>query len=101
MICVDWGTSSLRAYRLAGDGAILGRRSAARGIMAVMDGDFAGTLRAEIGHWLAEGETRILLSGMIGSRQGWVEAPYLPCPAGPDEIAAALVSVPFDGALIR
>ncbi|HEY2134153.1 MAG TPA: 2-dehydro-3-deoxygalactonokinase [Acetobacteraceae bacterium] len=101
MICVDWGTSSFRAYRLAGDGAILGRRSAARGIMTVVDGDFAGTLRAEIGHWLAEGETRVLLCGMIGSRQGWVEAPYLPCPAGPGEIAAALVSVPFDGALIR
>ena len=98
MICVDWGTSSFRAYRLASDGAILGRRSAARGIMAVKDGDFAGTLRAEIGHWLAEGETRVLLSGMIGSRQGWVEAPYLPCPAGPDEIAAALVNVPFEGA---
>jgi 2-dehydro-3-deoxygalactonokinase len=35
---------------------------------------------------------------MIGSRQGWREAPYLPCPAGPAEIAAALVEIPFDGA---
>ena len=37
----------------------------------------------------------MLLSGMVGSRQGWVEAPYLPCPAGAAEIAAALVDVPF------
>ena len=38
---------------------------------------------------------------MIGSRQGWVEAPYLPCPAGPDDLAAALVPVPFEGAEVR
>jgi 2-dehydro-3-deoxygalactonokinase len=101
MIGVDWGTSSFRAFRLAGDGAIIDRRSAPRGIMTVENGDFAGTLRAEIGHWLADGESRVLLSGMIGSRQGWVEAPYLPCPAGPADIAAALVTVPFDGAQIR
>ena len=31
---------------------------------------------------------------MIGSRQGWVEAPYCKCPAGFDAIAAALTSVP-------
>jgi 2-dehydro-3-deoxygalactonokinase len=37
---------------------------------------------------------------MIGSRQGWVEAPYLPCPAGAAEIAAALVQVPFAGAQV-
>ena len=35
----------------------------------------------------------VLLSGMIGSRQGWKEAPYLPCPAGAPEIAAALVAI--------
>jgi 2-dehydro-3-deoxygalactonokinase len=38
---------------------------------------------------------------MVGSRQGWVEAPYLRCPAGPAEIAAATIPVPFDGAEVR
>ncbi len=38
---------------------------------------------------------------MIGSRQGWVEAPYLECPAGPAELAQALVAVPFAGAEVR
>jgi 2-dehydro-3-deoxygalactonokinase len=101
MIGVDWGTSSFRAFRLAADGAIIGRRSAARGIMTIEDGDFAGALRAEIGHWLAEGDTRVLMSGMIGSRQGWMEAPYLPCPASAAEIAGALVEVPLAGATLR
>jgi 2-dehydro-3-deoxygalactonokinase len=38
-------------------------------------------------------ETPIVMSGMVGSRQGWMEAPYVPCPAGFDEIAAKLVEV--------
>ncbi len=100
MIGVDWGTSSFRAFRLAADGAVLGRRSAVRGILHIEAGRFAETLREHIGAWLDEGETRVLLSGMIGSRQGWVEAPYLPCPAGAADIAAALVPVPFDGARV-
>ncbi len=98
MIGIDWGTSSFRAFRLAADGHVLGRRSAARGILHIEANRFAEALREEIGPWLAEGETRVLLSGMIGSRQGWVEAPYLPCPAGAAEIAAALVPVAFTGA---
>ena len=44
------------------------------------DNRFAETLRDEIGPWLAAGEDRVLLSGMIGSRQGWKEAPYLALP---------------------
>ena len=64
-------------------------------------GRFADVLRAETGAWLADGETRVLLSGMVGSRQGWVEAPYLPCPAGAAEIAGALIDIPFDGAAVK
>lgn len=101
MIGVDWGTSGFRAYRLTPGGEIRDRRAGARGIMAVADGRFAETLREEIGPWLAAGEERVLLSGMIGSRQGWVEAPYLPCPAGVDELAARLVDVPFDWARVK
>lgn len=101
MIVVDWGTSSFRAFRIAHDCAILDRRSAARGIMHVPDGRFAETLREEIGDWLKAGEKRVLLSGMIGSRQGWKEAPYVPCPAGAAELGAALIDIPFDGAKVK
>jgi 2-dehydro-3-deoxygalactonokinase len=100
MIGVDWGTSSFRAFRLAADGTVLGRRAAASGILHVEAGRFAETLREHVGAWLDEGETRVLMAGMVGSRQGWVEAPYLPCPAGAAEIAGALVPVPFEGARV-
>jgi len=100
MIAVDWGTSSFRAFLLAPEGAIRDRRAAPLGIMAVGDGRFAEALRGQVGAWLAAGEDHILLCGMIGSRQGWQEAAYLPCPAGAEAIAAALVRVPFEGARV-
>jgi 2-dehydro-3-deoxygalactonokinase len=100
MIGVDWGTTSLRAFRMAGDGAVLQRRERPLGIMQVEDADFAGALRAVVGDWL-EDDPEVLLSGMIGSRQGWREAPYISCPAGALELAAGLVEVPFAGARVR
>lgn len=101
MIVVDWGTSSFRAFRIAGDGAILDRSSSPRGIMHVEGGRFADTLRDHIGDWLRAGENQVLLAGMIGSRQGWKEAPYVRCPAGVTELSAALVDIPFDGAQVK
>jgi len=101
MIGVDWGTTSFRAFRIGRDGAMRDRRAGPRGILNVPDGRFAETLREEIGPWLAAGEQHVLLSGMIGSRQGWVEAPYLPCPASVADIGAALVDVPFDWAQVK
>jgi 2-dehydro-3-deoxygalactonokinase len=101
MIGIDWGTSSLRAYRLGADGQVREKRDSADGILTVPPGDFPDVLRRVAGDWMAEGEHRVLLCGMVGSRQGWVEAPYLPCPAGPAEIAAQLTRVPFEGAEVR
>lgn len=101
MIGMDWGTTSLRAYRLGPDGAVTDRLDRPGGILTVPAGGFPAALREAVGAWLSDGETRLLLCGMVGSRQGWVEAPYLRCPAGPAEIAAATVGIPFEGAEIR
>ncbi len=98
MIGIDWGTSSFRAFRLHEDGRVRERRAAPRGILAVENGRFAEELLRQTGDWIADGESRILMAGMVGSRQGWREAPYLACPAGPADIAGALVAVPFEGA---
>jgi 2-dehydro-3-deoxygalactonokinase len=101
LIAVDWGTSNFRAFRLDAQGAIVARCSSPRGILQVGDGNFAAALRAEIEPWLAEGETHVLMCGMIGSRQGWVEAGYLACPAGISDLASAVVQVPFAEATVR
>jgi 2-dehydro-3-deoxygalactonokinase len=100
MIGIDWGTSSFRAFRLADDGTVRERRQAPRGIMSVADGKFADVVHEFAGDWIKDGETRILLSGMIGSRQGWKESQALPCPASIDDLARALTPVPFDDARV-
>jgi 2-dehydro-3-deoxygalactonokinase len=101
MIGVDWGTTSFRAFRVAPDGGIRDRRTALRGLVNVPDNRFADTLREEIGPWLAAGENHVLLSGMIGSRQGWQETPYLPCPAGASDVAAGLADIEFDWGQVK
>jgi 2-dehydro-3-deoxygalactonokinase len=96
MIAVDWGTSSFRAYRLDANGGILDRRSAARGILTVEAGGFADVLAEEIGAWLDEEPGSVFISGMIGSRQGWKELPYLGCPVDLEAIARACGTVDWD-----
>jgi len=95
MIAVDWGTSNLRAYRMNAAGRVMDHVASASGITRVAAGAFPETLMEAVGDWLRDGERRVVMCGMVGSRQGWVEAPYLPCPASPTAIAGALVEVPF------
>jgi len=95
MIAVDWGSSSLRAYRLDDDGSILEQRRSDLGVLSC-DGRFAEVLADQIDDWDDE---RILLCGMIGSRGGWQEVPYVECPAGAREIAAAVVRIEDDAAV--
>src|SRR5258708_4745570 len=75
MLAIDWGTSSLRVYRMAADGGVKETRSAPRGILTVADGNFAGVLEDLAADWLDRDSGPVLLSRMIGSPQGWVEAP--------------------------
>ena len=82
LIGVDWGTSNFRAFLLDSSGKILDRRAGPHGIMTVEDQKFGDVLSAQIGNWLADEKLPVLMSGMIGSRQGWVEAPYVATPAG-------------------
>src|SRR5215475_12064003 len=93
LIAVDWGTTSLRAYRVDAAGAIVDRLEAPAGIMQVPKGDFGGTFDRLVGPWLGQGRLPVVASGMIGSRQGWREAPYAECPAGAADLAGKLVSV--------
>ena len=97
LLAIDWGTTSARAYRIAGDGEVLDARESPLGIQHIRDGAFAAALRSLLGDWIDIAAPRIAC-GMIGSRQGWVEAPYVDCPAGLDRLARSVVTTP-DGAL--
>jgi 2-dehydro-3-deoxygalactonokinase len=95
LIGIDWGTTSFRAYRIDAGGGVIETHEAPAGILSVRDGDFEGVLTREIGAWLAAGpDLPVIASGMITSRQGWLEVPYCPCPAGSAAIAGALMRHP-------
>ncbi|MFC7521350.1 2-dehydro-3-deoxygalactonokinase [Xanthomonas populi] len=87
MIAIDWGTSSLRGYLLNADGTVLDQRRGSDGILACQ-GRFAEGLSKLIEGW----DGPLLLSGMIGSRNGWVEQAYLPCPVDTTALAQAMRS---------
>src|SRR4029450_9608768 len=55
-------------------------------------GRYAEALAALLGDWADDCAPR-LACGMIGSRQGWVEAPYVACPASLDALATGLARV--------
>ncbi|MEO0743952.1 MAG: 2-dehydro-3-deoxygalactonokinase, partial [Pseudomonadota bacterium] len=94
-IAVDWGTSHLRAWLMARDGAVLDRRSSDDGMGGLARDGFAPALHALVGDALP---APVLACGMVGSRQGWAEAPYAAVPCAPPTIHAA-VTVP--GADVR
>lgn len=95
-IVVDWGTTHLRAWRLAADGAVVEHRNSDRGM-----GKLAGepTAFARAYDALCEGWPDLpgLACGMVGARQGWVEAPYVPVPARLDGLMAHAVAATSDG----
>ena len=94
LIGLDWGTTSCRAYLIGADGAVLDRQTDGPGILKVEDGHFGPWLDSMVGGWIAtHGPAPIILSGMIGSRQGWKEAPYATCPASAEDIVRALARI--------
>ena len=98
LIGLDWGTTSFRAWRMGAGGEVLGTISQGPGILAAakLPGGFQAVLQATIGPWLSQ-PVPIIASGMITSRNGWVETPYQPLPLGVDALAQTLIDHDFDG----
>jgi 2-dehydro-3-deoxygalactonokinase len=89
LIAIDWGTSSLRGALIEADGRVAEVRAFARGILTVDAGGFPAVFETCFGDWMTP-DALCLIAGMAGSQQGWQEAPYCPCPAGFDDVAARL-----------
>ena len=95
LIALDWGTTSLRAYLLGDSGVVLERRAEPWGLLQLPDRDFGAAYRRTIVDWSnRHAGLPALACGMVGSAQGWVEAPYVSTPAGIAEISRSLASVP-------
>jgi 2-dehydro-3-deoxygalactonokinase len=102
LIGVDWGGSSLRVFRFDNEGAVVERRASHRGVASIEGGRFAEAIGGLVSGWTSNGAARLIMCGMVGSRQGWAEAPYLACPTDLGMLAAKLLplATPFGPALI-
>jgi len=96
LLAADWGTTNFRLFLFGTDGKIIAKHTANIGLknlgvltfeqalLSVMKGDFDRP------------NLPVLLSGMVGSRTGWAEAPYVACPASLEDITNGLVTAPSE-----
>jgi len=105
LIALDWGTTSLRAYKLAAGGQVLEQRSLSSGIMQlprtprIINGQecadgFELAFDEACGDWLdAQPDLPVIACGMVGSAQGWREAAYRDTPANVATLGTSLQTV--------
>jgi len=91
-IAADWGTSNVRFWAMSADGKVVGERTSDKGMSSLSPTDFEGVLTDICADWLAT-TSHVVACGMVGSRQGWVEAPYqtVPCAVCPNQMVKAPV----------
>ncbi len=83
-IAVDWGTSALRLWAMRADGSVLAARESDQGMARLTPDGFEPALLALAAPLLDPGRvTDVVICGMAGARQGWIEAPYAPVPCSP------------------
>jgi 2-dehydro-3-deoxygalactonokinase len=99
-ILADWGTTNLRAWAVRPDRTIDGPRTSPMGLLAVQNGRFSEALSEVCGDWLAgSNSVPVVMCGMVGSKLGWKEVPYLPTPVALADLGRHLraVEAPFSG----
>jgi len=92
LVGVDWGTSSFRAYLIDSQGVVLDSMDSSDGIMQVANRDFDSVLIRLLEPWCKFMDLPIIASGMITSRNGWFETPYLSVPVSAHHLAGSLES---------
>lgn len=91
-IAADWGTSNARFWAIGANGDVLGERTSDKGMGQLKPAEFEGVLTDVCSDWL-DTASAVVACGMVGSRQGWAEAPYqtTPCAVCPRDVVTAPV----------
>lgn len=98
MIAVDWGTTNRRAWALDAEGHVLAEKGDGEGLLAVKPGGFARSFADFAAIWLSPDRVvPVLMCGMVGSKMGWAEVPYIAAPADLASLARNLHRVDFEG----
>ena len=87
LIGLDWGSTHLRAYLFGTEGQILETHALPHGIRQLPGGGFPEAFSLATRDWP---DVPVLACGMVGSRNGWQEVPYLDTPTGVERLAQHL-----------
>ena len=102
LIALDWGSTRFRGWLLDPNGIEIDKIDEEFGILKINNSQYLDVFEKYLGSWIEEhGSIPIIAAGMIGSRQGWKEAPYLNCPAGPEQLAKNLTYFKINSKLIK
>jgi 2-dehydro-3-deoxygalactonokinase len=101
-VVVDWGTTSFRGWLMSGDGAALAESRGGEGMLhcsgtGAAGAGFAAVLHDHLARLGAPKAAPVLICGMAGARQGWVEAPYLKTPTRLDALHEGAIRVDAPG----
>ena len=90
-IAVDWGTTNLRVWIMDAQGNVVDRLASDKGMGVLGKADFEPALLELINPYLSDNRrTPVLCCGMVGARQGWSEAAYVPVPCTPAGVGHAI-----------
>jgi len=95
LLGVDWGSTAVRATLLDRLGNIVASDRLNAGVRSARGQACEQVFALVTSGWMDKlGELPVLLTGMVGSAQGWRETPYVSCPASLELVAANLVQAP-------
>lgn len=100
-VAVDWGTTSFRLWLVSKSGDILGERRSTEGMTTAMQTGFSKVLASHLEALGAPQGLPVIICGMAGARQGWVEAGYVDTPADLAEVLKGAVKVPGETSDVR
>ena len=93
-VAVDWGTTSFRLWLIGDDGTIVAESRSREGMTTARETGFAAVLDKHLAEVGAPADAPVIMCGMVGAKQGWVEAGYIDVPAKLSDISGKAVGVP-------
>ncbi|WP_394155842.1 2-dehydro-3-deoxygalactonokinase [Loktanella salsilacus] len=93
-VAVDWGTSSFRLWVMGCDGQIHGESRGPEGMIYCGTAGFGPVLAEHLNRAKASQNLPVLICGMAGSRQGWLETPYADIPTLVADLASQAIQLP-------
>ncbi|MFD1745838.1 2-dehydro-3-deoxygalactonokinase [Rhizobium helianthi] len=100
-VAVDWGTSSFRLWLMDRQDQVLAERRSGEGMTSASQTGFSTVLNMHLQAVQAGHSLPVIICGMAGARQGWVEAGYVDVPAPLSSVLKGAVPVNGESRDIR